>query len=1433
MTTRGKVIAYALCVGLCAGLWLLASLRADRVTDGVTLPTPRADQGLEAAEFHKLKRVPPGEKEIPVEQYFEAFERLRRMPRYSTAQGKLLPSLAEAGAAAEAEEAAQLIWTALGPGNIGGRTRALLFDPPNPDVIYAAGVSGGVWKTTDGGSYWYPISDLLANIAVGALAIQPGNPRVIYAGTGEVFGGILGGGIFKTTDGGASWARLAGTSGFSMVGDLAVSASNPQRVYAAAMNGVWRSADGGANWTRILDQPDGYFHDLALRSDTASDVLFAVYSQWSTGQHKVYRCADAGGNAVWREVLAEAEMARTVLAIAPSNQNVIYAVASSNSPGAYNGGLHAVFRSTSGGEAGTWSARVRNTDPVKLNTVILSNPYGALCGSGYFRGQAWWDLAVAVDPTDFNRVWVGGVYLFRSDDGGANWGLAHGAIHVDEHVFAFHPRYDGVSNQIMLVGNDGGVYRTDNARGATLTSNADLCAFRRAEISWRDLNRNYGVTQFYHGLPFPDGRRYFGGTQDNGTILGTDDTGANGWRAIFGGDGGYVAIEPGNPQTLYVETQSSQGLPYILKSVDGGQRFTPVVNGITPQSGFLFIPPILMDPNNAQRLWTGGSAVWRTTDGAANWTQASAQLQGGVSALAIAPGDSNYALVGTSRGYVYRTSNALAANASASWAGGQLPGQSGYVSWLAYDPYNRNVVYATISSFSSRHVWKSVDGGANWFSIDGGGATGLPDIPVHCIVIDPSNTSRLYLGTDAGVLVTNNGGQSWAVENTGFANVMTESLALQSVNGAATLYAFTHGRGAWRVTLGGNQCFYTLARTTQQVGSGGASDSVNVTTASGCQWTATSNAAWITITSGASGSGNGTVNYSVATNTGASQRSGTMTIAGQTFTVTQSGAAANPTPSLTGINPNSATAGGAAFTLTINGSNFVSGAVVRWNGNDRTTTFVSGTQLTAQIPAANIAAAGTANVTVFNPAPGGGLSNSRTFTINPSGIFISESFNSLPAQASLNGAAIYDLAGGEVRLTPNEFYRAGSVFFTPTTLIERFTATFQLRIDGQGADGMTFAVIEGGANSLGQYAAGLGYKDIPGRSFAIEFDTFRNPDYNDPLVTPHIGLNVNGQMIAGSIATGGLPAVQGQGNLTVRVIFDRGAVQVFLPERQAAPALSATIPNWTPFTGRFGFTAATGGLSQVHAVDSVTVELTRSVANVSAASFLGQALASESIVAAFGADLATGVSGAGGLPLPTALLGTTVKVRDGFGAERLAPLFFVAPTQVNYQIPSGTALGVALVTITSGNGVSSFGQTRIENVAPGLMSANGNGQGVAAAVAVRVRANGAQSFEPVARFDAAQGRFVPIPIDLGPASEQVYLILYGTGFRFRNNLADTAVRVGGVGVTTLFAGAAPGFVGLDQINLGPIPRSLIGRGEVEINVTVEGKAANAVRISIR
>ncbi len=235
------------------------------------------------------------------------------------------------------------------------------------------------------------------------------------------------------------------------------------------------------------------------------------------------------------------------------------------------------------------------------------------------------------------------------------------------------------------------------------------------------------------------------------------------------------------------------------------------------------------------------------------------------------------------------------------------------------------------------------------------------------------------------------------------------------------------------------------------------------------------------------------------------------------------------------------------------------------------------------------------------------------------------------------------------------------------------------------------------------------------------------------------------------------------------------------------------------------------------------------VAAVSAASYNGE-LAAESIVAAFGENLAAGITLATSLPLPTTLGGVTVKIKDSAGMERNAPLFFVSPSQINYQVPAGASVGEAQLGVYNGDKLVATGAIPIVSSSPGLFSANSSGEGVPAALLLRVRGN-AQTYEPLAQYDAQQQRFVPLPIDLGPESDQLFLILFGSGFRAAGT-AGVTVMIGDENAEVLYAGAAPDFAGLDQTNVR-VPRSLVGKGEVNILLTADNRSANAVTVNIK
>ncbi len=783
------------------------------------LNTPKPyDKPKEAMQYYVDQRKPIGATNIPVQLYQTARQQMNDMPRLNSSQNLLLPSINESSlpsALANEKTSANFSnWNSLGPGNVGGRTRTLAINPSSPDTMYTAGVAGGIWKTTNGGSSWSPLNDLMNNMAVTTIIIDPNNHDTLYAGTGEGFfniDAVRGDGIFKSTDAGLTWTHLDTTSNnpdFHYVNKLAINSHNPNQVYTATRAGVFRSIDGGASWVKTLASNnihDVGCLDLQIRTDNPNVLITSCGSFY---QSTVYRSTD-GGNS-WSSVLTEPSMGRVSLTIAPSDQDVMYALSATNysTPGNYRFGLHAVFKSTDSGA--TWVATVRNSDSNKLNTVLLTNvlyAYFNNCNgsSDIYINQGWYDNIIAVDPIDPNIVWAGGIDLFRSDDGGTNWGIASywwtnnssaSYAHADQHGIYFHPDYDGSTNKTAFFSHDGGLSRTLDARASTQTNPCNAPA--SSGFEYTSLNNNYAVTQFYHGLAYPDGTTFFGGTQDNGTIRGTTSGGMI-WSEILGGDGGYVAVDPDNTNNLFAESQYRN----LVKSVNGGSNFNQAVSGISESTNnFSFITPYILDPNNPQILWIGGKTLWKTIDQANNWFQASTtdMLSRSASAWAVAIGDSNYVAVGDENGEIHYTTNANSTNSSTDWPSSQPA--NGVISSLTYAPNDKKVLYATYSTFGQDHIWKSTNSGASWTAIDNrGSANGIPDIPVHTLAIDPSDSTRLFAGTDLGIFVSNDGGSNWAVENTGFTNTVVENLQIIQSDSISTLFAFTHGRGAWSTTL--------------------------------------------------------------------------------------------------------------------------------------------------------------------------------------------------------------------------------------------------------------------------------------------------------------------------------------------------------------------------------------------------------------------------------------------------------------------------------------------------------------------------------------------------------------------------------------------------------------------------------------------------------
>ena len=699
-------------------------------------------------------------------------------------------------------------WTYLGPDNRGGRARTLVIDPRDPNVMYTAGVTGGIWKTTDGGQLWKPLTDTLSNIAVDSLEFDPANPDVIYAGTGEVavasgkrYRGL---GIMRSTDAGGSWEFIPSTlnSDFFWVGDIRVSRNDSDRIYAATVTGVWRSLDGGETWTQVYETVENaQCQQLVVRSDADPETILASCGGPHANLNRVVRSDDGGDT--WEQVLPRGgESGYIEIAIAPSNQDVVYA--SVTAPAEQEFGALELLRSDEGGAAGTWKLKNRPTlAPGSPNWL-------GWCEYDTMDGQGWHAHTLAVDPLNENRIWVGGVDLFRSDNGGRTLDIASywwldrhlpasdgtAYVHADHHAVVFHPGYDGRGNQTVFFANDGGIFRSDNAaarmRNRTcIKAGGDAMTFRPQDlnpITYVSLNNGLGIAQFVGGDVADDGSFFFAGTQDNGTITTRATDGIARWREYWIGDGGFAHIDFENRYLYY----SNYYFSFYRAKFGGGQQYI----GSPIQDESVFYPPFEMDPNDPAILWTAGKHPWRSTNRGGTWQRVNPMpFPDSANSIAIAPSDSNVVYVGiVAVGHVYKTTNALDPSPDWTLVAEGLPQAT--VRALAVDPEDSDVVYAGFKAFEDVQLYKTTDGGTSWSPTD----AGFGDVPLTTLVINPQNTQMVYAGTEAGIYESLDGGASWRPLHENFAATAIGELVFRP--GTTELYAFTYGRGLYRIDVG-------------------------------------------------------------------------------------------------------------------------------------------------------------------------------------------------------------------------------------------------------------------------------------------------------------------------------------------------------------------------------------------------------------------------------------------------------------------------------------------------------------------------------------------------------------------------------------------------------------------------------------------------------
>ena len=661
-------------------------------------------------------------------------------------------------------------WRPLGPDRTdsfgrwtSGRVSAVAIHPRDPAIVYIGAAQGGVWRTTDGGTSWEPLTDGECSLAMGAIAIDPVAPEIVYAGTGEQhFSGVsyYGCGVLRSVDGGESWQRL-GADAFShywggamisriLVDPVTAGSRTSTVVLAASTNGLLRSTDSGRSWTEVLS---GTATDLVATPEDPARLHAAVHEKG------VFRSVDGGVS--WSAAspdFGDVRVGRINLAVAPSSPDVLYAAAYNHAEGAPAEGL-AMYRSDDG--AASWR-RIEAT--------------GASC-----HRQCWYDLTLAVHPDDPERVILGTIFMYLSEDGGHTFRSQHPpGLYVDQHFLV----YDTLSgSDILYLANDGGVYRSTDA-GESFTS----------------LSTNLAITQFYAGIDLhpSDPDVTLGGTQDQGTQRSSPGTAI--WTKLVGGDGGHTAFDDEDPDVWYAETQWIAGADYIGPRRNGFRA----ANGIDGNDRGLFIPPLAMDPVDSRRLYFGTSRLYRTDDAAGTWTPVFETERGVITAIAPSLSDPGtvYVAVG---GWMYAGGGgggygkdgyvAVTRDGGATWSRGARGLPERYVGDLSVHPTDPERAYAVAGGFLSGHVFATTDGGSTWQDRSGN----LPDMPVNAVLHDPSDPRGVYVGTDLGVFHSATGGGAWTPLRDGFPSVAVFDLAAQP--GTGRLVAATHGRGMFEIPI--------------------------------------------------------------------------------------------------------------------------------------------------------------------------------------------------------------------------------------------------------------------------------------------------------------------------------------------------------------------------------------------------------------------------------------------------------------------------------------------------------------------------------------------------------------------------------------------------------------------------------------------------------
>jgi photosystem II stability/assembly factor-like uncharacterized protein len=681
-----------------------------------------------------------------------------------------------AQAARSSSFAAAAAWQPLGPSNIGGRVTDLVVDPVRANTVYAGAATGGVWRSTDGGQTFASAWPANVTPSIGALAVTPNG--TLYAGTGEgnPGGGSVtfpGNGVYRSTDGGTTWTQ-AGLAGSDRIGRLAIDPTNPSRIFAAAtgslfvpggVRGLYRTNDGGTSWQLVLGGANGTTGAIDVAVDPANpNRVFAA--MWDHRRQPQGRTYGGVGSGLFRSTDGGATWTRLAGGLPASSTNLgrMGVAIAPNNPNR----LYAIAANTTGNFSGFWTSTDGGTTWTRItNTSFLSASQSTF---GWWFGRIW------VDPAASQHVWVAGVQILESTNAGGTW-IRNTTVHADQHGFVFDPR---VAGRVFL-GNDGGVYRS--------TSNGSLTG------TWTKAT-SLAINQFYTvAVSRQDIARVSGGAQDNGSLRNWSGTPFN---AIGGGDGTTNLIDPTNQNNVYSCSQNG----VCTRSTNGGTTRSSFGSTVSDRRNW--VTPVVFDPNNPAIMYYAGNRVNRSTNSAATWSAISPDLTHGaggvggatfgtVTTLAVARSDSRVIYAGTDDGRAWITRNT-----GGSWTEITAGLPNRWITRVDVDPTNANTAYLSVSGYRNgdpgAHVFKTTNGGGTWQDL----SAGLPDAPVNDVVLDPRNPAILYAATDVGVFALSGG--AWAPVGSGLPLVPVADLDAVASGATTTLTAATYGLGFYRTT---------------------------------------------------------------------------------------------------------------------------------------------------------------------------------------------------------------------------------------------------------------------------------------------------------------------------------------------------------------------------------------------------------------------------------------------------------------------------------------------------------------------------------------------------------------------------------------------------------------------------------------------------------